>query len=237
MFTGIIETTGVIEIANITPVNTRLVIHAPRLGLHNIAVGDSISVSGCCLTVVEKSAESFSVDVSNETLSLTTGLIQGAEVNLEKSLRFGDRLGGHLVSGHLDGLGTVTAMEDLGASWRLEIQAPGELAKYVARKGSITINGISLTVNSVRDVDGGGNNSGSGNGKGTGTGSSSNVGAGEHSEGYALFEINIIPHTHQITTIRRLHTGSKVNLEIDLVARYIERMLTTDAKLVQPKGN
>ena len=237
MFTGIIETTGVIETANITPVNTRLVIHAPRLGLHNIAVGDSISVSGCCLTVVEKSAESFSVDVSNETLSLTTGLMQGAEVNLEKSLRFGDRLGGHLVSGHLDGLGTVTAMEDLGASWRLEIQAPGELAKYVARKGSITINGISLTVNSVRDVDGGGNNSGSGNGKGTGTGSSSNVGAGEHSEGYALFEINIIPHTHQITTIRRLHTGSKVNLEIDLVARYIERMLTTDAKLVQPKGN
>ena len=237
MFTGIIETTGVIETANITPVNTRLVIHAPRLGLHNIAVGDSISVSGCCLTVVEKSAESFSVDVSNETLSLTTGLIQGAEVNLEKSLRFGDRLGGHLVSGHLDGLGTVTAMEDLGASWRLEIQAPGELAKYVARKGSITINGISLTVNSVRDVDGGGSDSGGGNGKGTGTGSSSNVGAGEHSERYALFEINIIPHTHQITTIRRLHTGSKVNLEIDLVARYIERMLTTDAKLAQPKGN
>ncbi len=241
MFTGIIETTGVIETAIVTPVNTRLVIHAPRLGLHNIAVGDSISVSGCCLTVVEKSAESFSVDVSNETLSLTTGLIQGAEVNLEKSLRFGDRLGGHLVSGHLDGLGTVTAMEDLGASWRLEIQAPGELSKYVARKGSITINGISLTVNSVRDVDGNGNDSctGKGNrkGTGTGTGSGSNVGAGETSKRYALFEINIIPHTHQITTIRRLHTGSKVNLEIDLVARYIERMLTTDAKLAQPKEN
>jgi len=132
-------------------------------------------------------------------------------------------------------------MEDLGASWRLEIQAPGELAKYVARKGSITINGISLTVNSVRDVDGGGNNIGSGNGKGngkgTGTGSGSNVGAGKTSERYALFEINIIPHTHQITTIRRLHTGSKVNLEIDLVARYIERMLTADAKSAQLKGN
>lgn len=219
MFTGLIETTGVIESAVITPANTRLVIHAPRLGLHNIAIGDSIAVSGCCLTVVEKTAESFSVDVSNETLSLTTGLMQGAEVNLEKSLRFGDRLGGHLVSGHVDGLGTVTAMEDLGASWRLEIQAPSELAKYVARKGSITINGISLTVNSVRDVGGG------------------IKGAGDTSDGYALFEINIIPHTHQITTIRRLQTGSKVNLEIDLVARYIERMLTADAKSAQLKGN
>ncbi len=198
MFTGIIETTGIIEKADVTPANTRLIINAPRLGLHNVAIGDSISVSGCCLTVIEKTAETFSVDVSQETLSLTQGLVQGAEVNLEKSLRFGDRLGGHLVSGHVDGLGTVTAMEDLGASWRLEIKAPSELKKYIARKGSITVNGISLTVNSVRDLN----------------------------DGNALFEMNIIPHTHQVTTIRGLNSGSKVNLEIDLVARYIERMLS-----------
>lgn len=197
MFTGIIETTGLIEKAEVTPVNTRLVINAPRLGLHNVAIGDSIAVNGCCLTVVEKSPESFSVDVSPETLSLTSGLHEGAEVNLEKSLRFGDRLGGHLVSGHVDGIGAVTAIDDLGASWRLEIEAPAELARYVARKGSITINGISLTVNRVRDLD----------------------------NGRALFEINIIPHTHQVTTIRLLRKGSKVNLEIDLVARYLERML------------
>ena len=198
MFTGIIEPTGTIEKADVTSANTRLIIHAPRLGLHNVAIGDSISVSGCCLTVVEKTAQTFTVDVSQETLALTQNLVQGAEVNLEKSLRFGDRLGGHLVSGLVDGLGTVTAMEDLGASWRLEIKAPSELKKYIARKGSITINGISLTVNSVRDLN----------------------------DGNALFEMNIIPHTHQVTTIRGLISGSKVNLEIDLVARYIERMLS-----------
>jgi riboflavin synthase len=197
MFTGIIETTGLIERAEVTPANTRLTINAPRLGLHNVAIGDSIAVNGCCLTVVEKGAETFAVDVSPETLSLTHGLTQGNEVNLEKSLRFGDRLGGHLVSGHVDGVGTVTALEDLGASWRLEIEAPTPLAKYVARKGSVTINGVSLTVNRVTDLD----------------------------NGNVLFEINVIPHTHQVTTIRLLRKGGKVNLEIDLVARYLERML------------
>ena len=197
MFTGIVETTGVIEKADITPENTRLTINAPKLGLHQVAIGDSIAVSGCCLTVVEKSPETFSVDVSNETLSFTSGLKQGAEVNLEKSLRFGDRLGGHLVSGHIDGVGLVTAIDDLGASWRLEIDAPKELARFVARKGSITVNGVSLTVNKVSDV----------------------------ADGNALFEINIIPHTHQVTTIRLLRKGMKVNLEIDLLARYVERML------------
>ena len=197
MFTGIIETTGIIEKADITPANTRLTINALRLGLHNVAIGDSISVGGCCLTVVAKSPETFSVDVSNETLSMTTGLIQGNEVNLEKSLRFGDRIGGHLVSGHIDGVGLVTAMEDLGASWRLEIDAPKELAKFVARKGSITVNGVSLTVNKVSDA----------------------------LSGSAVFEINIIPHTHQVTTIRLLRKGAKVNLEIDQLARYVERML------------
>ena len=202
MFTGIIETTGLIENADVTPHNTRLTISAPKLGLHQIAIGDSIAVNGCCLTVVEKSAETFSVDVSNETLQRTTGLAKGVEVNLEKSLRFGDRLGGHLVSGHIDGIGSVTAIDDLGASWHLEIQAPNELAKFIARKGSIAVNGVSLTVNSVRD----------------------------DANGSAIFEINIIPHTHQVTTMRLLRKGAKVNLEIDLLARYIERMLGKESK-------
>ena len=202
MFTGIIETTGIIEKADVTPANTRLTINGLRLGLHNVAIGDSISVGGCCLTVVAKSPETFSVDVSNETLSITTGLTQGNEVNLEKSLRFGDRIGGHLVSGHIDGVGLVTAMEDLGASWRLEIDAPKELAKFVARKGSITVNGVSLTVNTVSDA----------------------------LSGSAKFEINIIPHTHQVTTIRLLRKGAKVNLEIDQLARYVERILQTQGQ-------
>jgi riboflavin synthase len=202
VFTGIIETTGIIEKADVSAANTQLTINAPRLGLHNVAIGDSISVSGCCLTVVSKTSETFSVDVSQETLSLTHGLVQGAEVNLEKSLRFGDRLGGHLVSGHVDGVGTVTTMDDLGASWHLQIEAPNEMAKFVARKGSVTVNGISLTVNSVKDLP----------------------------NGNAVFDINIIPHTHQVTTIRLLRKGSKVNLEIDLVARYLERMLGVPVK-------
>ncbi len=200
MFTGIIETTGIIEKADVAPANTHLTINAPRLGLHNVAIGDSIAVGGVCLTVVAKGQETFSVDVSNETLSLTTGLSQGAEVNLEKSLRFGDRIGGHLVSGHVDGVGLVTAMDDLGASWRLEIDAPRELARFVARKGSIAVNGVSLTVNKVSDTP----------------------------EGAARFEINIIPHTHQVTTIRTLRKGAKVNLEVDQLARYVERMLAKD---------
>ena len=201
MFTGIVEATGLIEKADVAPENTRLTINAPRLGLSQVAVGDSIAVNGCCLTVVAKSADAFSVDVSNETRSLTSGLTEGAEVNLEKSLRFGDRLGGHLVSGHIDGVGVVSAIEDLGASWRLAIDAPRELAKFVARKGSITVNGVSLTVNKVSDA----------------------------ANGSTAFEINIIPHTHQVTTICLLRKGMRVNLEIDLLARYVERMLGREA--------
>ncbi len=200
MFTGIIETIGVIEKAQSLPENLRLTIRATALGLHQVAIGDSIAVNGCCLTVVSKTAETFDVDVSNESLSLTTGFAENAEVNLEKSLRYGDRLGGHLVSGHVDGIGIVTAMEDLGASWRLEIEAPKALAKFVARKGSVTVNGISLTVNHVSDLT-------------------------DNADTNCLFAINIIPHTLQVTTIRGLRRGCKVNLEIDLLARYLERML------------
>ena len=197
MFTGIIETTGVIETAESSAANLRLTIKSPKLGLHQVGIGDSIAVNGCCLTVVAKTAETFSVDVSNESLSLTSGFPQGGIVNLEKSLRFGDRLGGHLVAGHVDGVGTVSAMEDLDASWRLVIDAPHELAKFVARKGSVTVNGVSLTVNTITDLP----------------------------NGDCSFEINIIPHTYQVTSIRGLHSGSKVNLEIDLLARYVERMM------------
>lgn len=202
MFTGIIEATGVIERAEASAANLALTISAAKLGLHQVAIGDSIAVNGCCLTVVAKTADTFSVDVSNESLSLTSGFVKGSLVNLEKSLRFGDRLGGHLVSGHIDGIGTVTAMQDLGASWRLEIEAPAALSKYLARKGSITVNGVSLTVNSVADQP----------------------------NGNCRVEINIIPHTLQVTSIRGLQSGSKVNLEIDLLARYVERMLNGGAK-------
>jgi riboflavin synthase len=198
MFTGIIETTGIIEKVEASEANLQLTINAPKLGMHHVAIGDSIAVNGCCLTVVAKTHDTFSVDVSNETLAMTTGFKHGALVNLEKSLRYGERLGGHLVSGHVDGIGIVRAIEDLGASWRLEIEAPKDLAKFVARKGSITVNGVSLTVNTVTDLP----------------------------NGNCAFEINIIPHTFQVTTIRGLNSGGKVNLEIDLLARYLERMIS-----------
>lgn len=196
MFTGIIEATGRIVRAEATTENTHLTIEAPKLGLHNVAIGDSVAVNGVCLTVVAKGPETFEADVSPETLAATIGFPESSEVNLEKSLRFGDRIGGHLVSGHVDGVGTVSAMEDLGASWRLEILAPAALGKFVARKGSISIDGVSLTVNRVRDT----------------------------AEG-AAFEINIIPHTHQVTNLKRLRKGAKVNLEVDQLARYVERLM------------
>lgn len=193
MFTGIIEAIGVIESAEQTPANLRLSITSRQLVMDDVALGDSIAVNGVCLTVVEKLTTGFQADVSQETLDCTTGLALGAAVNLEKSLRFGDRVGGHLVSGHVDGVGKVTQLENLGASWRLEIEAPKELARYIARKGSIAVNGVSLTVNRVD------NN---------------------------RFEINLIPHTWAVTTLELLQVGSSVNLEIDLFARYIERMLS-----------
>lgn len=192
MFTGIVTAVGRIASARPHGDGLRLRIDAPDLGMGDVALGDSIAVQGVCHTVVAKNENGFEVDTSAATLAVTTGLVQGGEVNLEKSLTLADRLGGHLVSGHVDGVGTVTAFEDLGGSWRLEIAMPPELARYVARKGSIAVDGVSLTVNAV---------------------------------GADRFEVNIIPHTRSVTTLRRLAAGSRVNLEVDLTARYLERLL------------
>ncbi len=199
MFSGIIAALG--RITELTPRNdgtptVRLNVEAGQLGLEDVAPGDSIACSGVCLTVVGIQDNSFSVDVSPETLSCTIGLDAPGPVNLEKALRLSDRLGGHLVSGHVDGVGEVLRFDPVGDNRLLEIRAPEALAKYIARKGSITVNGVSLTTNSV---DG------------------------------ARFSINLIPHTLDATTLGSLKPGSRVNLEIDLIARYVERMLNPDA--------
>jgi len=193
MFSGIVAALG--KISKVAPLErgARLTIHAVRLGLDDVAIGDSLCVNGVCLTVIARTTSSFQVDVSAETLHCTAGLDQPGEVNLEKALRLSDRLGGHLVSGHVDGVGEVVAFEPVGESHRLVVRSPAELAKYIARKGSITVQGVSLTVNAV---DG------------------------------PQFEINLIPHTLQVTTLRHLKPGSRVNLEADLLARYIERLLS-----------
>jgi riboflavin synthase len=160
--------------------------------MEDVVLGDSIAIQGVCHTVVAKSAAGFEVDTSGATLSVTAGLEKGRAVNLEKSLRLADRLGGHLVSGHVDGVGTVVTSEELGGSARLVIEAPADLARYIARKGSIALDGVSLTVNEV-------------GGRG--------------------FEVNLIPHTRAITTLGRLKKGDRVNLEVDMIARYAERLL------------
>ena len=196
MFTGIVETCG--TIARITAVEkgVRMVVDAPGLNFSDVRVGDSICVDGICLTAVAVEAGSFAVDVSQETMDRTAGLREGAEVNLEKALRLSDRLGGHLVSGHVDGCGEVVRCVPVGDSWQLDIRCEAGLERYVARKGSITVNGVSLTVNRV---------------------------AGRE------FSINLIPHTLQVTNLKALSAGSRVNLEVDLIARYLERLLETGA--------
>lgn len=194
MFAGIVTHVG--RIASSTPRGdgVRLAIDAPGFALDEVGIGDSIAIQGVCHTVVAKSAHGFEVDTSRATLDVTAGLATGREVNLEKSLRLSERIDGHLVSGHVDGVGTVTALEDLGASVRLEVEAPAELARYIARKGSIAVDGVSLTVNAV---DG------------------------------ARFEVNLIPHTRAVTTFRNLAKGARVNLEIDMLARYLARWRET----------
>ena len=196
MFSGIIADVGIITRAENRDGGLRLSVATEALGMDDVRVGDSIAVNGVCLTVVKKDGAVFTVDVSRETLNCTVGLErQGGHVNLEKALRLSDRLGGHLVSGHVDGVGEVVAFNDIGESWRLAVRAPQKLAKYIATKGSITINGVSLTVNHVAGSE---------------------------------FDVNLIPHTLEATTLNELKAGSKVNLEIDLIARYVERMMQAE---------
>lgn len=198
MFTGIIAAVGRIE--RVEPLGegagVRLTVDASGLDLTDVAAGDSIAIQGACMTAIGIDGARFSVEVSKESLSKTAGLDRPGEVNLEKAMRLDDRIGGHLVSGHVDGLGEVVAFEPVGESWRLVLRARAGLAKYFAYKGSVTVNGVSLTVNRVTDVSGG-----------------------------AEFEINLIPHTIAVTTLRSLKAGDRVNLEVDLIARYVERML------------
>jgi riboflavin synthase len=183
MFTGIVQAVG--KIVRLEPFE----VDCGALDLSDVAVGDSICVQGACLTVTAITPRGFTADVSSETLRVTAGLERPGPVNLEKSLAIGDRLGGHLVAGHVDGVGEVTRF----AGGVLEVRAPQELARYFARKGSICVDGVSLTVNRV--------------------------------EG-ALFEVFLIPHTLEVTTLGRLERGSRVNLEVDVIARYVERLMS-----------
>ena len=193
MFSGIVAAVGRIE--HIAPLadGIRITVDTNGLDLSDIIVGDSVAHSGVCLTVVEMDGARLRYDVSRETLNCTVGLdAVGNEVNLEKALRLADRLGGHLVTGHVDGVGEVLKFEPVGESHELIVRAPAAIAGYIAKKGSITINGVSLTVNAVSARD---------------------------------FSINLIPHTVAMTNLKHLRPGSTVNLEIDLIARYVERML------------
>ena len=192
MFTGIIEAVGQIKQVEQRDKGVRLTIVSERLDFSDVAVGDSIAANGVCLTVIALAGNAYTVDVSQESLNCTVGLSEPGEVNLEKAMRLSDRLGGHLVSGHVDGVGEVVKFEPVGESHLLQIRAPRELARFIAPKGSITVNGVSLTVNEVRDD---------------------------------AFTINLIPHTLDVTTLKHLKPGARVNLEADMLARYVDRLL------------
>jgi riboflavin synthase len=197
MFTGIVAATGKITHLQTLEKGLRLTVEAPGLDLADIAVGDSIAHAGVCLTVIEKAGTGYKVDVSRETLNCTVGLDAPGDVNLEKAMRLSDFIGGHLVSGHVDGVGEVLKFDRIGESHELVIRAPKELAKYIARKGSITVDGVSLTTNRVSGSE---------------------------------FSINLIPHTVEVTTLKRCAPGVRVNLEVDLIARYVERMLNPESQ-------
>lgn len=198
MFTGIIEAIGKVNRMDSHGGDMRLTIDTGKLDMADVQLGDSIAVNGVCLTAIQLDNSSFSADVSRESLSLTTlgELKTGSQVNLEKALTMATRLGGHMVSGHVDGLGTVVERHDDARSVRFTIDAPAELARYIAKKGSITVDGVSLTVNEI-----------SGN----------------------RFELNIVPHTMQETIMSTYQAGKQINLEVDLVARYLERLLLGEA--------
>ena len=202
MFTGIITAVGRIaavhDLGSSLAFGKRLSIAVPPGYLDDVGLGDSIALNGACMTVtsLDTAAPSFTIDVSAESLARTAGLDSTGRVNLEKALRAHDRLGGHIVSGHVDGLGRVQRFEQVGESWALDIHAPADLARYMAYKGSVTVQGVSLTVNTVHDLPDG-----------------------------CLICINLIPHTVEHTTLGDLRAGSPVNLEIDTIARYVERML------------
>ncbi len=213
MFTGIITGMGRIvaihSLGSSSDHGKRLTIETPAGYLDDVGLGDSIALNGACMTAttLEPASNRFTIDISAESLAKTTGLDKAGIINLEKALRAHDRLGGHIVSGHVDGIGTVTHFAEVGESWELRIRAPRELAKYLAYKGSITVNGVSLTVNRVADL-------------------TDEAGSFEGCE----ISINLIPHTVQNTALGQLATGSKINLEIDLIARYVERMLQDATK-------
>jgi riboflavin synthase len=194
VFTGIVLDVGRVQALEPRGGDVQMVIEFDRMDTSGIRIGDSICVQGCCLTATELLGNAFAADVSRETLNLTTlgDLCAGTPVNLEPSLKAGDALGGHLVSGHVDGVATITSISGDARSQRLKISVPSELARYIARKGSVAVDGVSLTVN---EVDGN------------------------------EFGVNIIPHTQTATTLGRLVVGARVNLEIDQVARYVERLL------------
>ncbi len=197
MFTGIIQAVGKVREPEKLGNGLRLTIVCPKeFSLEDVAIGDSIAVNGACMTVVQKTEDSFLIDVSAESLSKTCGLNTFGPVNLEKALRLGDRIDGHLVSGHVDGVGLVESMEEIAESYKLVILAPVKLSSYLAYKGSIAVNGVSLTINSVEDTSLG-----------------------------SRFTVNLIPHTVAVTTLKNLHAQDPVNLEVDTIARYVERMM------------
>lgn len=194
MFTGIVESVGLIATLESHGNDARLTIDVSDLDLGDMAIGDSLSVSGVCLSLVSKDSNSVVVDVSAETLRCTTlgSLHRGSPVNLERAMQVGDRFGGHIVSGHVDGVSTVVSREPAGESLILRIQAPRELGRYLAIKGSVCVDGVSLTVNTVEGAE---------------------------------FSVNLIPHTQAVTTLDQLQRGSSVNIEVDMIARYLERLL------------
>jgi riboflavin synthase len=205
MFTGIITAVGQITSAQVKGDGLHLLVEVPAGYLDDVALGDSIAIQGACMTATQLQGNTFSLDISRESLNKTVGLDKAGPVNLEKAMRLNDRLGGHLVSGHVDGAGKVAhfsqVANDAYGSWLLRIEAPKDLAPYLAYKGSIVVNGVSLTVNKTED--------------------SSNA---------CVVDINLIPHTLQSTTLGNLQQGDAVNLEVDLIARYVARMLETQAK-------